>query len=103
MSDAMPLHNATDPPCETFDDTGNDADTRRVVLETYLRAFRASRSGSSAFEAAVDAFTARFPQGSRSIAYRRAAEIICAADEAACRRIGGVPADAVKSGASAKN
>jgi hypothetical protein len=68
---------------EIYDETGRDPDTARLILRVHRAAFERERSGGAAFERAVDAFAARFPASSRSAAYRRVAEIICAGDGAA--------------------
>jgi hypothetical protein len=83
----MPIDGDADLGSEVYDETGNDSGTERLVLDAYRAAFERERSGGASFEAAVDAFAGRFPRCSRSVAYRRVAEIICAADEAACRAI----------------
>jgi hypothetical protein len=63
---------------ETYDETGSDPETARLVLRVHRAAFERERSGAAAFERAVDAFAARFPCCSRSAAYRRVAELITA-------------------------
>jgi hypothetical protein len=73
----MPFNSATDLAFEVYDESGSDPETKRVVIDEFQRAFRRERSGGAAFEKAVDVFAARFPYCSRSVAYRRVAEIIC--------------------------
>jgi hypothetical protein len=84
---SMTLHLTADLASEIHDETGSDPETARLILRAYRTAFERERSGAAAFETAVDEFAARFPCCSRSAAYRRVAEIICAADAAACARV----------------
>jgi hypothetical protein len=71
---------------EIYDETGRDPDTARLILRVHRAAFERERSAGIAFERAVDAFAERFAACSRSAAYRRVAEIICAGDGATSGR-----------------
>jgi hypothetical protein len=73
----MTFNNTADLASETYDETGSDPETARLILRVYRAAFQRG-SGAAAFERAVDTFAARFPCCSRSAAYRRVAELITA-------------------------